>query len=215
MKTLMNLTQRRSRGSCGPMRIAATVLAVLIAGVFAEARADLVSELSKEEISDLKSGDVVVRPKDRGGVWPELTVYTLIKAPVSTVEKVLRDYEHAHEFQAGLVSAKVLEHPNPDTYVVEYTSKVPILGSMSNTVRNTFTSDDDGVNVAWNLVKSSSADISEGSLRVEPFENGSIMRYTNYVKPKSSVAALAKGAALKEVKKTVNEIKTEAEKRAK
>jgi hypothetical protein len=100
---------------------------------------------------------------------------------------------------------------------VEYTQKLPIFGTTNFTVQNTYSESDGGVTVTWKLLKSSMADVSDGSIRVEPYGNGgSIMRYINYVKPKlGALAGMAKGSALDSVKSTVSDLKNEAEKRAK
>lgn len=188
--------------------------AALVCGIHSAA-ADMTSSLDAAQIAQLKAGEMVVSAKDvPSGGWPEVTVYTLVKAPVSVVEKVLRDYEHAPDFQPGLVSAKVVSQPSPDVCDVEYTSKMPIVGTMSYTMQNTFEKVDNGLTVSWKLLKSSMAEISDGSLRAEPYGDGSILRYVNHVKPKSSLAIIAKGAALGEAKKTVSALKAEAEKRA-
>ena len=191
-------------------------LAALAAATFL-ARADLASSLSAAQLAQLKSGQMVVESKDiPGGVWPQITIHTLVNAPVATISAVLRDYAHAQDFQPSIVSAKVVSQPKPNVYVVEYTQKMPIFGTTNFTVQNTFSESGGGVTVQWKLIKSSMADISDGSLRAEPFGTGSILRYTNYVKPKlGALAGMAKGAALDSVKTTVTELKAEAEKRAK
>jgi hypothetical protein len=183
----------------------------------AGARADLASALSPDQLSQLKAGQMVVIPKDiPGGVWPQLTVYTLVAAPVATIGAVFRDYAHAQDFQPSIVSAKVVAQPAPNVYDVEYTQKMPIFGTTNFTVENTFSNDGSALTVTWKLLKSSMADVSDGSLRVEPYAGGSIMRYINYVKPKLGfLAGAAKSAALDSVKQTVAELKAEAEKRAK
>ncbi len=193
------------------------ILACLLLSIAAPARAvaGVADALTADQISQLKSGQLVVTSRTiTGGAWPELTVYTLVNAPVSVVESVFRDYAHAQDFQKGLISANVLEHPSPDVYVVAYTSKLPLVGKTTNTVQNTFESSSGGLTVSWKLLKSDTADVSDGSLRVEPYGNGSILRYTNYVQPKSAIAGLAKWAAADSVKTTVTELKTEAERRA-
>lgn len=192
-----------------------TLIALLVAG--AGARADLASALSPDQLSQLKAGQMVVIPKDiPGGVWPQLTVYTLVAAPVATIGAVFRDYAHAQDFQPSIVSAKVVAQPAPNVYDVEYTQKMPIFGTTNFTVENTFSNDGSALTVTWKLLKSSMADVSDGSLRVEPYAGGSIMRYINYVKPKLGfLAGAAKSAALDSVKQTVAELKAEAEKRAK
>lgn len=196
-------------------RLLCATAAWLAAAVLA--RADLADNLSASQLQQLKNGQLVVESKDiPGGVWPQLTVYTLVNAPVATVAGVFRDYKHAQDFQPDMVSAKVVSRPGPNICDVEYTQKMPIFGTTTFTVQNTYSDSDSGVTVKWKLLKSAMADISEGSLRVEPFGNGSILRYINYVKPKGGfIAGVAKGAALDSVKNTVSALKTEAEKRAK
>jgi hypothetical protein len=180
------------------------------------AHADLAGKLSTDQLATLNSGQMVVEQKNvPGGVWPQITIYTQINAPVATVAAVLRDYPHAQDFQPSIVSAKVISQPSPNVYDVEYTQKMPLFGTTTFSVENTFSQSGSGVTVQWKLLKSAMADVSDGSLQVEPYKSGSIMRYTNYVKPKFSLAGMAKGAALDSVKTTVTELKAEAEKRAK
>lgn len=183
---------------------------------FPPARADVAGDLSAAQLQQLKAGQMVVTRKDiPGGPWPQLTVYTLVNAPIATIAKVFRDYDHAQDFQPSIVSAKVVAQPSPNVYDVQYTQKLPIFGTTSFTVRNTYTQTADSLDVTWKLLQSAMADVSDGSLRAEPFGNGSILRYTNYVKPKlGAIAGVAKNAALGEVKDTVAALKAEAEKRA-
>jgi len=174
----------------------------------------LLSDLDASQLADLQSGkQVVISTPVPGGPWPRLQVYTLVNAPVSAVESVFRDYKGAASYIPNLVSADILEQPDPNTYIVKYTSTMPLVGKTSNTVRNIYSYDGTALVVKWNLIESGLADISTGELRVEPYQTGSVIRYTNYVKPKSSLAVLAKSAALSEVKQTVLAIKKEAERR--
>lgn len=191
---------------------------LLVAAAVSTLRADVAGSLSPEQLAQVKSGQLVVESKDiPGGVWPQLTVYTLVAAPVPVIGGVFRDYEHAQDFQPSIVSAKVIAKPAPNVVNVEYTQKLPIFGTTSFTVQNTFSeTKDGGLSVTWKLLKSSMAEVSDGSLRVEPYGKGSIMRYVNYVKPKLGfIAGAAKASALDSVKNTVTELKAEAEKRAK
>jgi len=175
----------------------------------------MLDALTPDQLAQLNKGELVVTSRDMpGGVWPELTVYTRVSAPVSAVGDVFLDYENAQKYIPNLVSAKVIAQPEPDVRDVEYTSKMPLLGNSSYSVRNWYETGPDGITVRWKLIQSPMAEISDGSLRVEPTEGGCVLRYTNYVKPKSSIAIVAKGAAQSEVRKTVSAIKAEAERRA-
>lgn len=176
--------------------------------------AAVLTDLTPSELAQLNSGKMVVRSQDvPGGPWPRLMVYTKVAAPVSSVESVFRDYAGASSYIPGLKSAEVLSHPDANTYDVRYTTRMPIIGDTRSTVRNIYRRDGNALVVSWNLIQADMADASTGELRVEPDGNGSILRYTNYVKPKSSLAVVAKFAALGEVRSTVAAIKAESEKR--
>jgi hypothetical protein len=62
--------------------------------------------------------------------------------------------------------------PEPDVRDVEYTSKMPLLGNSTYSVRNWFEKAADGITVRWKLLQSPMAEISDGSLRVEPMGSG-------------------------------------------
>jgi len=179
------------------------------------ASASVLEDLDETERKDLQAGKLVVQSEEvAGGPWPRLLVYTEVDAPVATVEKVFRDYDSAASYTPGLDSAEVLARPDENTYEVRYTSAMPIVGQSVSTVRNRYRRDGDTLVVSWQLLEATHADESTGELRVEPLgPDRSVIRYTNYVKPKSSFAVLARSAALNEVKKTVAAIKKESEKR--
>lgn len=177
----------------------------------------VINDLNASQSAQLNSGQMVVKTEDVANApWPRLRVYTKVDAPVSVVEKLFRDYPSASSYTPGLKSAEILAQPTPDTYKVCYTSTMPLVGDTKSTVLNHYSKDGDALVVNWNLIQADLADESTGELRVEPApDGGSILRYTNFVRPKSSFAKLAKSAAVSEVKQTVAAIKSESEKRAK
>ncbi len=179
------------------------------------AHASVLEDLDAAQQANLEKGEAVLRSEDvRGGPWPRLIVYVHVKAPVGAVERVFRDYTGAPSYVPGLVSATVLDRPDPDTYEVRYINAMPLIGESRSTVRNRFTRDGEALVVRWKLIEASHADESTGELRVEPLGEGTcVLRYSNYVKPKSSLAKLAKGAAAGEARKTVLALKKESERR--
>ncbi len=177
--------------------------------------ASVLEDLDAAQQANLEKGEVVLRSEEvKGGPWPRLIVYVHVKAPVGAVERVFRDYTGAPSYVPGLVSATVLDRPDPDTYEVRYINAMPLIGESRSTVRNRFTRDGEALVVRWKLIEASHADESTGELRVEPLGEGTcVLRYSNYVKPKSSLAKLAKGAAAGEARKTVLALKKESERR--
>jgi hypothetical protein len=97
---------------------------------------------------------------------------------------------------------------------VEYTVKVPVLQSVSYSVRNTYIRKGNSYEVKWNLLHSPHAKSSDGSLRIEPYGKGkTLMRYTNLTVPRTKLIAGLKNQALNEARATVRAIATEAERR--
>lgn len=177
--------------------------------------ADLTADLSPDELKEVKAGEMVVRErKVDGGIWPELTVYRVVKAPAQDVTDVLRDYPNAHSYIPNLVKAQVVDSPASNVKDVEYTVKLPLFSTVSYTVRNKYETQGKMLLVKWQMLENPLADETNGSLAVEPFGDDSLIRYQNYVKPKTRAAGVAKGLAVKEVKDTVAAISKEAERRA-
>jgi len=155
--------------------------------------APMLADLDATQRAALDRGDQVVVSRDMpGGVWPELTVYQHVNAPVAAVRDVFLDYDNAHKYIPNLVSARVFNEPEPGVRDIEYTQRLPLLGHSSYTVRNWYENSPTSMTVRWELLESGMAEISDGSLRVEQDGNGCILRYTNYVKPKSSIAIVAR-----------------------
>lgn len=189
-----------------------TLTALLLLAVAAQA--SVVRDLDSSQQASLEKGEVVLRSEDVGSVWPRLIVYVRVRAPVSAVERVFRDYAGASSYIPGLVSATVERQPDADTYEVCYINAMPIIGQSRSVVRNRYSRDGEALVVRWKLLEASHAEESTGELRVEPYcEETCVLRYSNLVKPKSSLAKLAKGAAAGEAKKTVLALKKESERR--
>jgi hypothetical protein len=180
------------------------------------AHASVLLDLDAAQQAGLRKGEVVLRAEEvSGGVWPRLIVYVRVNAPVSAVENVFRDYASAPRYIPGLVSADVLRRPDSDTYEVCYVNQMPIVGESRSTVLNRYSRDGDDLVVRWKLVEATHADESTGELRAEPDgPDACILRYTNYVRPKSSFARVAQSAAASEVRKTVLALKKESERRS-
>jgi len=197
------------------MGLQSFLVAALICLTAPGVRANISSELSPSELKQLESGEMVTHQKEvEGGIWPELTVYRLVNAPATKVTSVLGDYPNAHNYIPNVIKAQVVDNPARNVKDVEYTVRLPLFATASYTVRNKFESEGNTLFVKWNLLESPLADESTGSLAVEPFGNGSILRYKNYVKPKTKLAGVAKGAAVKEAQETVLAISKEAERRS-
>jgi len=171
--------------------------------------------LDAAQIGKLQSGQTVVVATDKPGMaWPELTLYRKVNAPAQVIAKMFTDYENAPNYIPGMVAAKVVRSEGDKIKDVRYTVKLPVFSTMSYTVRNFYSRNGDRFDVRWELLESPVARSSDGSLIVEPYEGGSVIRYQNLVDPSVPMAGALKGQALKEAETTVEAIATEAERMA-
>jgi len=178
-------------------------------------RADLVKEVPKSDRHDLTAGQTVVKSTDVPGVpWPQLSLYRVVNAPPDVVAALFTDYDAAPSYTPGLIHAQVIV-TNPDgTKDVRYTIKVPIIQRISYVVRNTYQKQGDNFSVSWKLLESPLAKKSDGSLRIEPYENRTLLCYTNLCVPITNLVSGLKGQAVVEAKNTVLALATESERRA-
>jgi len=174
--------------------------------------ASVTKELDASQKRELAAGETVVIATDHDGLpWPELTLYKKVDAPPEVIAKLFLDYENAPSYIPGMVAAKVVREEGDGTKDVRYTVKMPVFTQLTYTVRNHYSKHGDSFNVKWELLESPVAKSSDGSLRVEPYEGQSIIRYSNLVHPTFPMAGALKGQALKEARATVEAIAKEAE----
>jgi hypothetical protein len=184
--------------------------------VLSELRADLLGEVPQSARDELADGQLFVMSENIQGVpWPRLKLYQVVDAPPKVVADLFSDYSAAPDYIPGMLGAKVVAS-NPDgTKDVEYKVKVPVLQSISYTVRNTYIQKGNSYEVKWTLLRSPLAKSSDGSLRIEPYGKGkTLMCYTNLCVPITNLVAGLKNQALSEAKSTVRAIATEAKRRA-
>jgi hypothetical protein len=188
----------------------------IVLPVFSQLRADLLSEIPQNSRDELAQGQLIITSENVDGVpWPRLKLYQVVNAPPKVVADLFSDYSAAPDYIPGMLAAKVIA-TNPDgTKDVQYKVKVPVLQSISYTVRNAYIQKGNSYEVKWTLLRSPLAKSSDGSLRIEPYGKGkTLMCYTNLCVPVTNLVAGLKNQALNEAKSTVRAITAEAERRA-
>lgn len=176
----------------------------------------ILNELSMADRAVLAKGEAVVMSENvEGAPWPRLSLYQVVDASPDVVWNLFTDYESASVYTPNLIEADVVSTEPDGSKVVKYTVKVPVLGHISYTVRNSYKQTKSFSEVKWTLLQSPLAKSSDGSLRIEPYGDGeTLMCYTNLVVPITNLVTGLRGQALKEAKKTVKAIQGEAERRA-
>ena len=174
----------------------------------------LLDDLDQKQIDQIAKGEQVclLEPVE-GKPWPKVRIYQKVCAAPEEVAAVFFDYKNAKSYVPKLIKSDISKQVSPCVADVDYGIDVPILPDEYYTARNTMTSEADGnYLVTWSLDKALQTKASEGSLRIERWNDGTVIRYTNLVTPSSGMAGLLKSTAIDQMKNTVRAIVTRVEK---
>jgi hypothetical protein len=166
------------------------------------------SELSSADQQKVKGGGqvMVTEPID-GYPWPRVKVYQSVNATPREVMAVFTDYGNACKFVPNCLKSQISKEITPLAFDVDYVIDVPIFSDEAYTVRDTLSREAGGaLRVTWKLIKATSILESSGNLYAEPRGAGTVIRYTNLVRPSSQAAMLLKGMALSQMRDTVEAI---------
>ncbi len=157
---------------------------------------------------------VFVRRDVPGSPWPAVVVYQYVAAPPEAAAAVFVDYDLHRTYIPGVKQSRVSAVVNPTTVEVDYVVSVPVVSDERYTVRNHLCTYHGGESYAveWTLVRASSTKATTGHARFEPHldpsrnERGTVMVYSNFVTPGSSLAGLGmiKTRALEQMRETAS-----------
>lgn len=188
------------------MKLPPVLSAIAVIGLTA-AQAGVLNDLSSDDQARVKSGRQIMTSEPLDGYpWPRVRVYQTVNASPREVMAIFFDYDNAKNFVPNCEKSAISKKINARTFEVDYLVNVPILPDEAYTVLNELSGSSDCLRVDWRVLRATSIKESEGELVVEPLGRGSVLRYTNLVKPGSRAAGLLKGIALGQMKDTVNAI---------
>ncbi len=138
-----------------------------------------------------------VREPIPGSLWPQFRVYAKANAKPAQVEEVFIDSDHHKEYfkDIGITKSEIIKGRGTSKTEVAYFLKFPMgLGSDDYATTNVLEADiGRGVyTVSWEVVRSTACisktdgkqPYSTGNVRLEPYEDGTLITYTSRVSPK-------------------------------
>ncbi len=172
-------------------------------------RADsILDDLDKGQRDEFERGRQVVTMEEvEGKPWPRVRLYEKVAASPVEVAAVFFDYTNAKTYVPKVIKSDISLRVSPCVVEVDYGIDVPILPDEFYTARNSLTAGPDGSYcVSWSLVRALQTKDSQGNLSIEPFGDGSAIRYTNLVTPGSAMAGFLRIPAIEQMKGTVHAI---------
>lgn len=175
---------------------------------------ELTSELSKDEIGQLEKGEIIQLTKDKeGSSWPEITQYLLVEATPLESMGIFSALDYQKDYVPNVLKSKPIKHLSAVEVLTEYEMHVPFPLSNAHYTHGSIVHNyGDDYELTWYKVQSTSTEEVKGSAYFSPYKNKTLFRYRSYIKPKSMFGSLVKKIMLKDVKTSINSIRTHIEK---
>ena len=205
----------------------AVVASVAFAATSAQA-ATLVDEVRGRDAAKaeqlLAGSQVTLTQEVSGSVWPRTMVCQLFNGSPDEFAAVFADYNSHKNFFKDMTRSEVVNQVSPTIADVGYTLEIPVIPGVpftlpaeNYTVRDTLStySSDQGpaFRIDWVRVTATEADEINGNLRAETYNGRTVMCYTNFIKPKRSIARLVRSQSITRVQETATAIAQEVAQR--
>lgn len=169
--------------------------------------------LNPSQQAAVKSGkQILINEEMPNDPWPCFHVYRITSATPTQVAAVFWDVAYDANYIPDCLKSTVNGHPAMNMVDATYEIKVPFLPNEISKVRSKVkTLSGDGYKIEWHVLASRYSKSSQGNVILVPYQKGTLIAYTNYVVPGSSIAGLLKGAAENQVQATVTAIAQQVE----
>ena len=161
---------------------------------------------SQQEV--LNTGkQILVTEKIPNAIWPRFHIYRLIPAAPRDVEAIFWDVNDDINYVPDCMKVTVDSRPAPNIVEATYYLNIPFLPQEVSLVRTEVTLLPQGIyNNTWTILSSKYSQSGFGSFLIVPHNKGSLICYTNFVVPKSSIACMLRSQAESQIKATVKAI---------
>lgn len=175
---------------------------------------ELASELSKEEMGQLEKGEIIQKTREvEGSSWPEITQYSMVEASPLEAMAIFSALDYQKAYVPNILKSTPIKHISAVEVLTEYEMHVPFPLSNAHYTHGSIVHQyDEDYELTWYKVESTSTEVVKGSAYFSPYKNKTLFRYRSYIKPKSMFGSLVKKMMLKDVKKSIEAIRTHIEK---
>jgi hypothetical protein len=168
--------------------------------------APLWDALTPQQQEVLSSGKPLLLEEEMAdNPWPRFTVYQLVKSSPAQAAAVFWDCKLDPKYVPNCLSVRIVSTPQPWIHDGEYTLKMPLF--LPNEVylsRNELMVPSSGVyEISWNVLHARYIQGSTGNILFQQHGDQTLIRYTNLVKPGSSIAGLLRANASRQVVESV------------
>ena len=168
--------------------------------------APTLNQVDKEQLS---KGLMVTKVEwIEGHIWPEVTVFTLLKHSPKQNLDVFLDFETHKNYIPDMVESKIVKRVSQNQLQVYFEMSMPWPVKKTNhTTNNVITKNSDGsYTLKWNLVEGKMLKATDGYMNFSTYEGKTLLTYVSLIVPNSSLASMFKNRVADDVEKTVKVI---------
>jgi ribosome-associated toxin RatA of RatAB toxin-antitoxin module len=165
--------------------------------------------LNQADKEELHKGSMVTKVEwIEGHIWPEVTVFTLLKHSPKQNLDVFLDFETHKNYIPDMVESKIVKRVSQNQLQVYFEMSMPWpVKKTSHTTNNVITKNSDGsYTLKWNLVEGKMLKATDGYMNFSTFEGKTLLTYVSLIVPNSSLAGMFKNRVADDVEKTVKVI---------
>lgn len=198
-------------------KIGISILSVVMSGLLLSTvragSSTLWGNLSEAQQDVVRSGkQLLITEVLPNAIWPRFHIYCFIPASPRDVEAAFWDVKDDPHYVPDCTKVTINSRPARNIVDATYYLNVPFLPQEVSQVRTEVVSlSSGGYNNTWNVLSSTYSQSGTGSFLIVPHQDGSLVCYTNFVVPKSSIASLLRGQAERQLRQTVKAIAERAE----
>lgn len=187
---------------------------VCLPGITALASALPKDVLSPAQLARLSPGKpLVFETEVPGEPWPEMTIWELVKCSPEELAGVFWDSELDTTYLPGCLLARILSRPSPSVQKASFKLKMPLfLPNEVYAAEIKLIPQPPGVyKITWQALDSVYAKSCNGEIQIQPHAGMTLIRYRNFVVPKSKIAVLLRGAGRDRVIESVRALVAQTE----
>lgn len=171
--------------------------------------------LTPAQLRQLTPGKpLVINREVQGQPWPETTIWQLVKCPPDLVAGVFWDSELDPTYLPGCLETRIISRPAPSEQQAWFRLKMPLFlpDEVYVSEIRLIPQNPGSYKITWKVLESIYAKSCTGEILIQPHEGGmSLVRYRNFMVPRSKMAKLLKHPGMKRVEESFQALVDQAE----
>lgn len=171
--------------------------------------------LTPSKLAQLSNGKPLVLNKEiPGEPWPEMTIWQLVKCSPEVLAGVFWDSELDPSYLPSCLETQIVARPIPSAQKARFRLKMPLFLPDEVYISDIrlIPQTPGSYKITWKVLESIYAKSCSGEILIEPHAGMSLVRYRNFMVPRSRIAGLLKGPGMSRVVESFHALVAQTEK---